>query len=152
MFFCRKSLKRQGWIAPVSSKNLFQIAPKSSPLLTTTTIKNIKTNKFSFLWIFFFEKNCDICIPDRNLKNMKISRQKIISWWFCCVCQFDARVIFVGLFGRDGKRCDKGNGLPSGFSFEFVTSWCSGRLIGSPRQRSRVQDPISTTNIHKGGH
>jgi hypothetical protein len=33
-----------------------------------------------------------------------------------------------------------------------VTSWCSGRLIGSPRQRSRVQDPISTINIHKGGH
>jgi hypothetical protein len=24
-----------------------------------------------------------------------------------------------------------------------VTSWCSGRLIGSPRQRSRVQDPRS---------
>jgi hypothetical protein len=32
------------------------------------------------------------------------------------------------------------------------TSWCSGRLIGSPRQRSRVQDPISTINIHEGGH
>jgi hypothetical protein len=28
----------------------------------------------------------------------------------------------------------------------------SGRLIGSPRQRSRVQDPISTINIHEGGH
>ncbi len=33
-----------------------------------------------------------------------------------------------------------------------VTSWCSGRLIGSPRQRSRVQDPFSTINIHEGGH
>jgi hypothetical protein len=33
-----------------------------------------------------------------------------------------------------------------------VTSWCSGRLIGSPRQGSRVQDPISTNNIHEGGH
>jgi hypothetical protein len=33
-----------------------------------------------------------------------------------------------------------------------VTSWCSGRLIGSPRHRSRVQDPISTINIHEGGH
>jgi hypothetical protein len=32
------------------------------------------------------------------------------------------------------------------------TSWCSGRLIGSPRQRSRVQDPISTINIHEGSH
>jgi hypothetical protein len=28
----------------------------------------------------------------------------------------------------------------------------SPRLIGSPRQRSRVQDPISTINIHEGGH
>ncbi len=34
----------------------------------------------------------------------------------------------------------------------FVTSWCSGRLIGSPRQRSRDQDPISNINIHEGGH
>jgi hypothetical protein len=32
------------------------------------------------------------------------------------------------------------------------TSWCSGRLIGSPRQRSRVQDPISTIIIHEGSH
>jgi hypothetical protein len=34
----------------------------------------------------------------------------------------------------------------------MVTSWCSGRLIGSPRQRSRVQDPISIINIHEGSH
>jgi hypothetical protein len=33
------------------------------------------------------------------------------------------------------------------FKSFFVTSWCSGRLIGSSRQRSRVQDPISTINI-----
>jgi hypothetical protein len=33
-----------------------------------------------------------------------------------------------------------------------VTSWCIGRLIGSPRQKSRVQDPLSTINIHEGGH
>jgi hypothetical protein len=33
---------------------------------------------------------------------------------------------------------------------QCVTSWCSGRLIGSPRHRSRVQDPISTINIHEG--
>jgi hypothetical protein len=32
------------------------------------------------------------------------------------------------------------------------TSWRSERLIGSPRQRSRAQDPISTINIHEGGH
>ncbi len=32
------------------------------------------------------------------------------------------------------------------------TSWCKGRIIGSPRQRSRVQDPISTINIHEGSH
>jgi hypothetical protein len=32
------------------------------------------------------------------------------------------------------------------------TSWCSGRLIGSPRQRSRVQDRFSTINIHESSH
>jgi hypothetical protein len=37
-------------------------------------------------------------------------------------------------------------------NFYCVTSWCSGILIGSPRQRFRVQDPISTINIHEGGH
>ncbi len=38
------------------------------------------------------------------------------------------------------------------FIYWCGTSWCSGRLVGSPRQRSRVQDPISTINIHEGSH
>jgi hypothetical protein len=114
---------------------LFQIAPKSSPLLTTTTIKNIKTNKFSFLWIFFSKKIKKLWYMysrSKFKKYMKISRQKIISWWFCCVCQFDARMIFVGLFGRDGKRCDKGKLFWLFIWIDF--SWIfSGKLQKTPK-------------------
>jgi hypothetical protein len=36
--------------------------------------------------------------------------------------------------------------------YQYGTSWCSARLFGSPRQRSRVQDRLSTINIHEGSH
>ncbi len=41
---------------------------------------------------------------------------------------------------------------PTLLKYSVPLRGCSGRLIGSPRQRSRVQDPISTINIHEGGH
>jgi hypothetical protein len=53
---------------------------------------------------------------------------------------------------RTMGRLKKTSKLFLNIPFSSVTSWCSGRLIVSPRQRSRVRDPISTINIHEGGH
>ncbi len=64
-----------------------------------------------------------------------------IAWFWIC---------YLTRYGFESQICTE-------FRLEIygylcVTSWCSGRLIGSPRQRSRVQDPISTINIHEGSH
>jgi hypothetical protein len=37
-------------------------------------------------------------------------------------------------------------------AIKIEVEWSSWRLIGSPRQRSRVQDPFSTINIHEDSH
>jgi hypothetical protein len=130
---------------------------------------------FNVIWLFFVYNNVFWCFYKffihTMVQNERNFGKKIffhtLFWITIILIILDKHFRFCNTFfngfGSKGAQLNLGPNpgqwwkpLFTKFIFWFlkyqVTSWCSGRLIGSPRQRSRVQDPISTINIHEGGH